>query len=124
MNKKRTHYTAEFKTQVVLELLRADQILNQVVANLPFDPAQAVKEYQDQIEELKNKHAEYPKKAGQLPLERDFLEGKLVSSVLLNDRRQMIKTEHDLPIIRQCELLHITRSTYYYKPTPVSDRVS
>ncbi|MEF3191921.1 MAG: hypothetical protein K6347_05155, partial [Campylobacterales bacterium] len=57
MSKKRTQYTAKFKTQVVLKLLSGDQTLNQVAANLAFDPAKAVKEYKDEIEELKNKNA-------------------------------------------------------------------
>ena len=29
--------------------------------------------------------------------------------------------EEALPIIRQCELLDLARSTYYYTPEPVSD---
>jgi putative transposase len=141
MSKKRTQYTAEFKTQVVLELLSGDWTVNQVAvkygvlaknllnwkkqflenASLAFDPAKAVKDYKDEIEELKSQNAEYAKKVGQLTLERDFLEGKLVSSVSSSDRRGMIETGHDLPIVRQCELLHITRSTHYYKPVPVCD---
>ncbi len=141
MSKKRTQYTAEFKTQVVLELISGDQTLNQVAAkygllaknlqnwkkqflenaSLAFDPARVVKDYKDEIDELKSQNTEYAKKVGQLTLERDFLEGKLVSSVSSSDRREMIETEHDLSISRQCELLHINRSTHYYKPVPVRD---
>ena len=33
----------------------------------------------------------------------------------------MIDPEHDLPISRQAEVLHISRSTVYYEPRPVSD---
>jgi putative transposase len=141
MSRKRTQYTAEFKTQVVLELISGDQTVNQVAAkhgllaknllnwkkqflenaSLAFDPARAVKDYKDEIEDLKSKNAEYAKKVGQLTLEKDFLEGKLVSSVSSSDRQGMIETEHDLPIVRQCELLHINRSTHYYKPVPVCD---
>ena len=114
MSKKRTQYTAEFKTQVVLELLSGDWTVNQVAvkygvlaknllnwkkqflenASLAFDPAKAVKDYKDEIEELKSQNAEYAKKVGQLTLERDFLEGKLVSSVSSSDRRGMIETGH------------------------------
>jgi putative transposase len=125
----------------VLELISGDQTVNQVAAkhgllaknllnwkkqflenaSLAFDPARAVKDYKDEIEDLKSKNAEYAKKVGQLTLEKDFLEGKLVSSVSSSDRQGMIETEHDLPIVRQCELLHINRSTHYYKPVPVCD---
>jgi len=33
----------------------------------------------------------------------------------------MVSAENDLPISRQCELLDLARSTYYYVPEPVSD---
>lgn len=33
----------------------------------------------------------------------------------------MIKPEHDLPVVHQCELLDLARSTAYYQPEPVSE---
>ena len=33
----------------------------------------------------------------------------------------MIKPEHDLPVVRQCELLGLARSTAYYCPEPTSE---
>ena len=33
----------------------------------------------------------------------------------------MIKPEHDLPVVRQCELLSLARSTAYYRPEPTSE---
>ena len=33
----------------------------------------------------------------------------------------MIKPEHDLPVVRQCELLGLARSTAYYQPLPASE---
>jgi putative transposase len=33
----------------------------------------------------------------------------------------MIKPEHDLPVVRQCELLGLARSTAYYRPEPTSE---
>jgi putative transposase len=32
----------------------------------------------------------------------------------------MIDRGHDLPLVRQAELLNISRSTLYYQPVPVS----
>lgn len=141
MSKQRTEYTADFKTKVVLELLSTDQTINQVAtkygvlskniinwkkqflenASLAFDPAKAIKDYKDQIEDLKSKNSEYAKKVGQLTLEKDFLEGKLSSSASLSDRQKMVEAEHILPIAKQCEILRINRSTYYYKPIPIND---
>lgn len=34
----------------------------------------------------------------------------------------MIDRTHSLPVVRQCQLLGLARSTVYYQPTPVSDR--
>jgi len=33
----------------------------------------------------------------------------------------MIKPEHDLPVVRQCQLLGLARSTAYYQPLPASE---
>jgi len=33
----------------------------------------------------------------------------------------MIDREHELPVVRQCELLDLARSTAYYQPLPVSE---
>jgi putative transposase len=37
------------------------------------------------------------------------------------ERKAMIKPEHDLPVVRQCELLGLARSTAYYCPEPTSE---
>jgi putative transposase len=33
----------------------------------------------------------------------------------------MISAEHDLPIVRQCELIALAPSTFYYQPEPISE---
>jgi len=33
----------------------------------------------------------------------------------------MIDREHELPVVRQCELLDLARSTAYYEPLPVPE---
>lgn len=33
----------------------------------------------------------------------------------------MIDREHELPVVRQCELLNLARSTAYYEPAPVPE---
>ena len=33
----------------------------------------------------------------------------------------MIKPEHSLPVVRQCELLDLARSTAYYAPLPTPE---
>ena len=33
----------------------------------------------------------------------------------------MIDHTHPLPVVRQCQLLQLARSTAYYQPTPISE---
>ena len=56
------------------------------------------------------------KKVGELTLEKDFLEGKLVSLVSLNKRKEMIDTKHKLSLNKQFVLLDISKTAYYYEP--------
>ena len=82
----------------------------------------ATKAYKDEIEELKAQNDALASKLGRATIERDFLEKKLGSSVSLNNRKDMVETGHDkLSIVRQCEILHISRSSVYYEPKPLSD---
>jgi len=36
-------------------------------------------------------------------------------------RKQTVNPEHKLPVVRQCQLLGLARSTVYYRPWPVSE---
>ena len=91
MSKKRTSYSAEFKTKVVLELLKEEdtaasiasrhgitvQTLNQWKkkflenANLAFDKAEATKEYRLKIEKLEKENEALAKTLGKTTIERD-----------------------------------------------------
>lgn len=141
MSKKKKTYNAEFKSKVVLELLSGEQTIAQIAskyeisakslidwkkqflgnASLAFDVSGATRAYKDEIEELKTENDALAKKLGRTTIERDFLEKKLESSVSLNSRRDMVETGHDISIARQCELLGVVRSSYYYEPKPASD---
>jgi putative transposase len=39
---------------------------------------------------------------------------------VIAERKAMITRTHALPVVRQCQLLALSRSTAYYQPTPVS----
>ena len=102
MSRKRTIYSAEFKTKLVLEVLREDKTLAEIAsknnitpknlqnwkktflenAEVAMEPAKAVKEYKDELIELKSKIDEYAKTVGQLTLENNWMSGKLKSSDL------------------------------------------
>jgi putative transposase len=91
---KRNRYTAEFKTKVVLEVLREEQTLNQIAAKYELNPqmisqwkrqflkdAPAVFENKNSSErklkkELEEKESNYQKIVGQLSYEIDWLKKK------------------------------------------------
>jgi putative transposase len=135
MSNKRKVYSAEFKTKVVLEVLRDTQTVSEISAKynvtpknihnwkvaflsnaeLAMDPSKSVAKYKKDNAELQSQLDDYAKKVGQLTLEKEFLEGKL-KSLELSDRKEMIDSEHSLPISKQSLLLDIPRSSLYYKP--------
>ena len=95
MSRKRTTYTAEFKTKLVLEVLREEKTLTEIAsannitpknlqnwkkiflenAEVAMEPAKAVKEYKDEVAKLKVEVGEYAKKVGQLTLEKEWAVG-------------------------------------------------
>jgi len=97
MSRKMTKYSTQFKTKIVLEVLREEKTLNEIAseyniipknimnwkkiflenAEVAMEPAKAVKEYKDEINNLNKKVDEYAKKVGQLTLEKDWAVGKV-----------------------------------------------
>ena len=137
MSTKRTIYSAEFKTKVVLEVLQNEHTLAELAckhnittkniqnwkkiflenASIAMEPAKAVKEYKTEIGKLQGQIDEYAKTVGQLTLEKGWLEGKL-KSLDLSTKRSMVESKlKTLSIVRQCELLGLNRSNCYYIPS-------
>ena len=131
-----TQYSAEFKTKIVLEVLKGDKTINEIASEyniipkniqnwkniflanavVAMEPAKAVKEYKEEIDKLKAKNDEYAKIVGKLTVENNWMSGKLKS--LDSKRRQSIVEFklRDISITRQSELLGIARSGLYYNP--------
>jgi len=136
MSTKRKTYSAEFKAKVVLEVLEAEQTLNQIASkyellpanvknwkkmflenmSLAFDKSTVVKEYKEKIETLEKSNDSLAKKVGNLTVEKDFLVEKLQSLVSSKTRKTFTDTKHKLSLNKQCQLLHIAKSTLYYSP--------
>ena len=130
MSNDRKTYTAEFKTKVVLEVLKDEQTTAQLSvkygvtpkninnwkkvflenAEIAMDPSKSVAQYKKEIDELQAIVDGYAKKVGQLTLEKDFLEGKL-GSLGLSDKKSLIDPEHKLSIVKQCKLLKTSRTS-------------
>nr|WP_156962612.1 IS3 family transposase [Salinisphaera hydrothermalis] len=133
MRRKRRNHSAAFKAKVALAAVRDEGTLaelaqqydvhpNQITqwkrqliegATGTFDKGASQADSQAQITEL---HA----KIGELSMERDFLE-RGARALPRQARRVMIAADHALPIVRQCQLLDIARSTVYYRAEAVNN---
>ena len=135
MSKRRKSYSAEFKTNVVLELLREEetaaaiasrygvsvQTLNQWKkkflenAALAFDVGGATREYRQKIEKLEKENEALAKTLGKTTIERDWAVGKLKSLDLSSKRGLVDSKLKSLSVTRQCELIGLNRSSLYYR---------
>ena len=139
MKRKRRNFSAEQKTKIVLEILQGDETLNQIAsryeiapkvlqnwkkqflenASLAFEPATVVKEYKNEISEKDREIEELHKALGKTTVERDWAVKKL-ASLDSSNKKGLVESELEGPsITRQCELLQISRSGYYYEPKPM-----
>jgi putative transposase len=137
MSRKRTVYSAEFKTKMVLEVLENEDTLNAIAsknnitpknlqnwkkvfldnAEIAMEPARAVQEYKTRIVELEAKNDEYAKVVGQLTVEKDWAVGKLKSLDLSNKKEMIDKSEHKtMSVLKQCKLIEFNRSNLFYIP--------
>jgi putative transposase len=136
MSRKRKTYSANFKAKIVLEVIEGEKTLNEIASryellpkniqnwkrqfldnmSLAFDKSAVVKEYKEEIDTLKKEKDATSKKLGEVIVERDFLEGKLVSLVSFNTRREMVETKHELSLNRQLKLLSVSKTAHYYTP--------
>lgn len=138
MSKKRLTYTADFKAKVIIELLESDMTVNELASKydllpknihnwkqqflsnacLAFDKSSVVKEYKQEIDDLKKDKDATSKKLGEVIVERDFLMGKLKSLVSSNDRVNSVDTKLGLSLNNQLKLLSVLKSLYYYTLVP------
>jgi len=136
MSVKRKSYSADFKAKLVLEALEGEKTINEIASkyevlpislknwkkqflenmSLAFDKSTVVKEYKDEIETLQKDKDMLAKKVGNLTIEKDFLVEKLVSLGSSKERKNLLDTKLNLSLNKQCKLLHIGKSSLYYKP--------
>ncbi len=136
MSRKRTTYSAEFKTKLVLEVLKGEKTLNEIAsanniipknlsnwkeiflsnAEIAMEPSKAVKEYKEQVAELQAKVDKYAKVVGKITVERDWAVGKLKSLDLSNKQKMVEVQAQNISLSKQTQLLGISRSHFYYTP--------
>ena len=134
MSKKRTTYSAEFKSRLVLELLENEKTIAEIAnennitplnlqnwkkiflenAVIAMEPAKAVKEYKLELVAAQEENEMLTKIVGKMTVEKEWLEKKL-KSLGLSDKKKLINPKlENLSVSQQCELLNLNRSTFYY----------
>ena len=142
MSKKQKIYTADFKTKIVLELLSGDQTISQIAskhslisksiqnwkkifmanASLAFNADAAVAEIKNTVVEQEKKIDELHRQLGKRTAELEWASKKL-QSLDFKARIILIKSElGTISLQKQCELLSLNRSSYYYQPAQVSQK--
>jgi len=138
--KKGQSYSGEQKAKVVLELLKEEQTINQLAtkyqvtsktignwkkqfldnASKAFENDKMSIKYKEQIE-AKNKEIDaLAKTLGKTTVKMEWAVGKLKSLDLIN-KKNLIESKHKkVSIADQCELLSMSRSSYYYKAKPIA----
>jgi putative transposase len=137
MSRKRTTYSAEFKTKLVLEVIKEESTLVEIAsknnitpknlqnwkkvflenAEVAMEPAKAVQEYKTTIADLEIKVGQYAKKVGELTLENEWAVGKLRSLDSSLKKELVDKTEDKtISVVKQCKLLEYNRSNLFYIP--------
>ena len=134
MSAKRTIYSAEFKTKIVIEVLRNEKTLAEIASennvtpkniqnwkkiflensSMAMEPEKAIKGYKAENVKLQKTIDDYAKTSGQLTLEKSWLAGKL-KSLDLTTKKSMIESELEkISVVNQCEMIGLCRANHYY----------
>ena len=142
MSRTRRNFSAKFKSELVIELLKGEKDLNTIATENNIQPnllRNWKKEFLDKAsvvfddtreDNLKEKlalerkeKAEYAKKVGQLTMQVDWLKKNLKKHLDLTTRvnlvQNLLKTK-ELPVKTGAALLDINCTSVYYKGTPIS----
>jgi len=150
MSKKRTKYSAEFKSKLVLELLKNERTISEIASDnnitpqnlqgwkkifldnavIAMEPSKAIKEYKDDLAKSQEENEMLVKLVGKVTIEKEWLEKKL-RSLASSDKKDMIEPKrNDLSPRLQCQLLGLNRSSLYYqkkenvKQTQIKERIT
>ena len=134
MKRKRKKYPAEFKAKVALEAIKGDETVQQLANRFGVHPTMITrwkKELMENAPELFGKGAKRDKDIHPGPDRRALppdwtakgtagffsQKGRLLGT---KERKAMVEPAYKgLSVRRQCELLGLSRSAYYYRPRPV-----
>jgi putative transposase len=136
MSTKRTVYSTELKTKIVIEVLKNEKTVAEIAsennitpkniqnwkkifldnASMAMEPEKAIKGYKAENIKLQKTIDDYAKTVGQLTIEKGWLEGKL-KSLDLPTKKSMVESElENISVVKQCEMIGLCRANHYYAP--------
>ena len=126
MGRERRRHTAEFKAQVALEAIQGNRTLNELASTYGVHPilvarwkGQALKRLPEFFERQQNPTQATSleplyQELNQLEDQLDYLRERLPARAY--QKRLLVEPNHPiLSTVRQCDLLGLARSSYYYK---------
>jgi len=135
MSRKRTVYSAGYKSKLVLDVLKNEKTLQEIASEnnitpknlqnwkkiflenveIAMEPSKAVKDYKEDLLAAQEQNEMLTKIVGKMTVEKEWLEKKL-KSLDSFERKQRIESKlNTLPLTQQCALLGLNRSSLYYK---------
>ena len=131
---KRTQYTAEYKASVVLRVLREEETVAEIAATEGLNPVMISRwkaefierasmvfnrkptEAEKELASEKERTADLERKVGQLTIEVDWLKKNLLK-LPPDVRKSLVENREELSFTKQTELLNISRTSIYKRPT-------
>ena len=129
-------FSPEYKVKIVMEVLEGKHLAGEIAAENGINPkllsswkqeflqnahkafstSKEAAEAARQLMEAESREQELMAKIGVLTMENDWLKKNLRKSTDAKERTLMVEKGSGMAVSRQCELLGIHRSRFYYEP--------
>lgn len=135
MSKKRRTISAEFKLKIVLETLKGQRMIKEIASEYEVHPNQITKwkkqfyengpslfslEKNTKIDKPDENEVKFYKKIEEQQKVINSLRESLVKYPVKQKRQLIEPNNKKISIKKQCDLLELTRSAYYYSPKKIS----
>ncbi len=134
-------FSAEYKAKIVIEVLDGEKQASEIAAREEISPkllSNWKKEFlensyrvfsvtkderkaKNELKTIQEREQDLMAKVGRLTIENDWLKKNLNKCLDTSQAKNLISKDDKLPINRQCELVNVNRSSFYYEPKLPTD---